>query len=93
MARVRLIEQHGMLHFPSGGIDTQTCDNAEHVPSLLMRMYSAGDCDTCPWPMDMSDEDLVKRLKIALYDETMTNPFFTDDVEGIELPDGTPFDF
>lgn len=92
MTTVRLTVQHGKLYFPKGGIDTDTCDNSESVPSMLILMYAAGDCDTCEWPMDDSDHEAVDRLQRALFDERESNPFFPTDAE-IELPDGTLFNF
>lgn len=88
MATFRLIEQHGVLYFPKGDMSD------DNLPSLLIRMYPAGDCDTCPWPIaHRTDEaELKQRLLIALYDERETNPFFPSDAV-IELPDGQVFDF
>jgi len=94
---VRLVAIDGVLYFPKGGrAETEPWDECEDKPSLLVRTYDAGDCDTCPWPMVSqfsTREQLVERLQIALYDETQTNAFFHEDIDGIELPDGTPFDF
>lgn len=58
--------------------------------SMLLRMYPAGDCDTCPWPMEDS-EDARGLLAAALYDERETNDLFTGHVYEVLLPDGTLF--
>ena len=87
---IRLIADEGMLFFPHGG---SYGDKAE--PSLLIRRYDAGDCDTCPWPMASpfaSLEKLRSRLALALYDERECNDHFPS-CASIELPDGSPFDF
>lgn len=63
--------------------------------SLLLRMYGAGDCDTCSWPMDdTSDHDRVC-LAIALYDERecSDSATFPYGPVTILLPDGTEFDW
>lgn len=83
MPNVKLLVNHGILYFPTGSWQN------ENNPSLLLRVYSAGDCDSCPWPMFDSDR---KNLAYALYDERETNPTFTNHAI-IELPDGEIFDF
>lgn len=90
----RLVAIDGMLHFPFGGINA-TLREAPSEPSLLLKMYDAGDCDTVPWPLvseHATRAELRKRLASALYDERETNSEFPSDAS-IELPDGTPFDF
>lgn len=89
----RLAAIDGRLYFPTGCVylDPQ----GGEAPSLLMRVYDAGDCDTCPWPMVSSSatqEELRTRLACALYDERETNDTFSYG-DTVELPDGTPFDF
>lgn len=81
------------LYFPSGGINGADFKPAENKPSLLIRVYPAGDCDTIPFPFPAGREaEMRKRLAYALYDERETNPFFPTDAV-IELPDGTVFNF
>lgn len=85
---IRLVADEGMLFFPHGG----------NVPGeercLLLCVYAAGDCDTCPWPLACeftSQRKLETRLARALYDLRECNSFFPSSAS-IELPDGTPFD-
>lgn len=84
-----LLAIEGDLYFPTGA------NSDPNTPSLLLRRYDSGDCDTCPWPMvsEFRDEaELMEALAMSLYDERETNPTFgTSDT--VLLPDGTPFDF
>jgi hypothetical protein len=89
MADITLAAIDGRLHFPRGG------DDLEEHPSILMRIYDAGDMDTVPWPLECqfsTREELEDRLASALYDERECNRFFPTDAS-IRLPDGTAFDF
>jgi hypothetical protein len=84
-----LVVVDGSLYFPTGDFEDAS------KPSLLMRMYDAGDCDTCPWPMVSSHktvDELRVRLAIALYDERETNSTFGIH-DKVALPDGELFDF
>ena len=97
MNSIRLVDRDGKLYFPSGGSLPYPASLAPSpdAPSILVRVYGAGDCDTIPWPLVSdyrSTASLRYRLAIALYDERETNEFFPADAQ-IELPDGTPFDF
>jgi len=98
MNRIRLVDIDGRLFFPTGGnpSDFAIADADRNIPCLLLRMYPAGDCDTCPWPMKSefaSLEQLRQRLAIALYDERECNETWPRDSDiVIELPDGTVFD-
>jgi len=87
---VRLVVKYGHLYFPTG--DWQ--DPAQ--PSLLIRIYPAGDCDTCPWPMVNHGSYSVEKqrmiLACALFDERESNGTFPNHAT-IELPDGEVFDF
>ena len=83
------------LCFPHGGIadDDGTVTPAEDVPSMLIRVYPAGDCDVIKFPFAAGREaELRKLLARALFDERETNDFFPSDAV-IELPDGSRFDF
>jgi hypothetical protein len=91
---IRLIAINGKLYFPFGGYDSELNPDA-NSPSMLMRRYSAGDCDTCPWPMVSeyaTPAELRTRLACALFDEREMNDHFPDSAI-IELPDGSIFDF
>jgi hypothetical protein len=98
---IQLIAIKGTLYFPYGGDklfgDSPKWDCPD-VPSMLIKVYAAGDCDTIPWPLvpgpysSTTVEGLEQRLACALYDERETNAFFPDDAK-IALPDGTVFDF
>ena len=98
---IQLIAIDGLLYFPHGGTqyngDTTKWDCPD-VPSLLMKRYAEGDCDTIQWPLvpgpysSTTVEGLEQRLACALYDERESNPFFPFDAT-IALPDGTIFDF
>lgn len=83
MKVIRLLVLWGQLYFPTGGSNSG--------PSLLVRMYDAGDFDTCPWPMEQQHRKLLAR---ALFDERETNETWLHNEDVIiELPDGTAFDF
>lgn len=82
----RLIVIDGKLYFP---LPTDA--------ALLLRFYPAGDCDSCPWPMQSdfaTESELRCRLARALFDERecRSNAEFSYE-DRIELPDGTPFNF
>ena len=87
---IHLIAIDGILYFPHGG-----CPD---VPTMLIKFYEAGDCDTIPWPLvphpytSATVESLERRLASALYDERETNVLFPIDAK-ISLPDGALFDF
>ena len=98
---IHLIAIDGTLYFPYGGnefIGDKIRWDCPEVPSLLMKIYAAGDCDTIPWPLvshpysSTTVEGLKRRLASALYDERETNAFFPIDAK-IALPDGNIFDF
>ena len=94
MTTHRLTVEDGTLYFPYGA-QWGTLNADGNVPSLLMRVYDAGDCDTCPWPMVSAfrtESELRIGLACALYDERETNGRFAYG-DSIELPDGTTFDF
>ena len=63
--------------------------------TLLLRVYDAGDCDTCPWPM-VSDystaAQLRERLAITLYDAREMGDI-PSDADIVLLPDDTEFHF
>jgi len=100
-SNIQLIAIDGLLYFPYGG-DNFIGDNPRwdcpDVPSLLIKHYAEGDCDTIQWPLvpgpysSTTIEGLEQRLACALYDERETNAFFPIDAK-ISLPDGTLFDF
>jgi hypothetical protein len=97
MNTVKLVVIDGRLYFPDGGrdfdapVDPLCCK--EGVPSMLIHRYHAGDIDTIPWPLPLSERtEWMVRLSSALYDERETNDFFPSDA-AIELPDGHPIDF
>jgi hypothetical protein len=95
MTVVRLIVKNNALYFPFGGIDHDSEDFrcSPELPSLLSRLYDAGDYDTIPWPMPKrSRATHLKNLARALFDERETNDLFPSDAV-IELPDGSRFDF
>lgn len=89
----RLVVKHDALAFPHGGnnfdVKPTKYDDID-TPSLLVRLYDAGDCATIPFPL--RDERDAKNLAHALFDERECNPFFPADAI-IELPDGSVFDF
>lgn len=88
---IRLVVKHDVLYFPNGGADFDVSfDRVENVPSMLIRRYPAGDCDSIPFPM--LEESDSENLAYALFDERECNPFFPVDAI-IELPDGSVFDF
>lgn len=92
-----LILKDGTLYFPHGGDDAMNGDwDVFEYPSLLVRRYPAGDCDTCPYPMDTEtkerEHELRERLAEALYDERECNAYFPVDAV-ILLPNGEEFDF
>ncbi len=94
-----LILKNGTLYFPHGGSDAMNGDwDVFEYPSLLLRRYPAGDCDTCRYPFvpaeysDDTEHDLRVRLAFALYDERECNAYFPDDAV-ILLPNGERFDF
>jgi hypothetical protein len=98
---IQLIAKDGSLYFPYGGTKfgaTSTEWDCPDEPSLLLKVYAAGDCDTVPWPLVPSPyngttvEGLEQRLACALYDERESNQFFFSDAK-IALPDGNIFDF
>lgn len=91
---IRLTVNHGVLYFPHGGADfSKSFDAVESIPSMLIRRYDTGDCDTIPFPLPKRKmPEIRKRLARALYDERECNSFFPSDAI-IELPDGTVFDF
>jgi len=100
-SNIQLIAIDGLLYFPYGGSDfigDKPRWDCPDVPSLLMKIYTEGDCDTIPWPLvphpytSATVESLERRLASALYDERESNPFFPFDAT-IALPDGTIFDF
>lgn len=85
---IRLIVRDGRLYFPTG-------DRYDSGPSMLIRVYPAGDCDTCPWPLASAfstEDELRVRLACALFDERESNATFPNRAT-IELPDGEVFDF
>jgi len=100
---IRLVaDEHGHLYFPQGGhrwpaagSDAKVEYDCPDEPHLLVYRYPAGDVDLIPWPLQCefsTHEQLVERLKGALFDERECNSFFPSDAI-IELPDGTEFDF
>lgn len=98
---IQLIDKDGRLYFPYGGDKFEgekTEWDCPDVPSLLLKFYAAGDCDTIPWPMvpgpysSSTVEGIEQLLACALYDERESNPFFFSDAK-IALPDGKIFDF
>ena len=98
MKTFTLVALDGQLYFPTGGNDALAGRwDCPELPSLLLRRYREGDCDTCPWPMEQygkTANDLRYRLASALYDEREMNCFWpiTEPVT-ILLPDGQEFDF
>jgi hypothetical protein len=63
--------------------------------AILLRVYDAGDCDSCPWPMvsDYSTEaQLRERLAIALYDAREMGDI-PSDAHIVLLPNDEPFHF
>lgn len=92
----KLTVQDGTLYFPCGGMDWDERHHTAELPSLLLCRYDAGDCDTCPWPMESqfaTTAQLRERLALALYDERETNGCWPNTpYVVILLPDGTPFD-
>jgi hypothetical protein len=95
MPTIQLLAISNDLWFPDGGIDEETLTEKPGTPSLLLCIYAAGDCDTCPWPMISefdTQADLRYQLARALFDERETNPRFPLGAV-IELPDGEVFDF
>lgn len=93
---IRLTVKHRVLHFPRGGVNYDANPvkfDCPDTPSILIRRYDSGDCDTIAWPMPKRKlPELRKLLARALYDERESNSFFPSDAV-IELPDGTVFDF
>lgn len=95
---ITLTVEDGTLYFPMGGSDAMNGEwDCPELPSLLLRRYDAGDCDTCPWPMrsDFATEaELRERLARALYDERETNACWPAHGEVvILLPNGERFDW
>jgi len=91
---IRLIAKDGFLYFPFGGYNDEWQVQAD-APDVLVHVYPAGDCDTCPWPMVSefaTADELRKRLAGALFAERETNDYFPSDAK-ILLPDGTVFEF
>ncbi len=74
---LQLINDKGLLFIPA--------DADEDDPDLLLRRYSAGDCDTVRWP-----EPDLKILRGALKDAREMG--IIADVSSVLLPDGTQFD-
>jgi hypothetical protein len=94
MTAIRLTVLHRVLHFPRGGInyDANPVEfDCPDTPSLLVRYYDSGDCDTIAWPIPRrSRKRHLTNLEFALREEQLTNPFFPAN-STIELPDGTAF--
>lgn len=58
---------------------------------LLVYRYSAGDCDTIPWPLKCQfrgEAELITQLASCLYDERECG---TWDGDHVLLPDGRKF--
>lgn len=95
---IRLVVEYKRLAFPHGGmnLDVEPPKYEDFdTPSLLVRLYDAGDRDSVPWPLPRAKakrEAALKNLAHALYDERECNKYFPTDAI-IELPDGSVFDF
>lgn len=68
-----LTEQHGSLYLGE---------------ALLLRIYPAGDCDRCAWPLATPED--VERLAATLYDEVQCNEALRDG-DAVATPDGVIF--
>lgn len=95
---IRLVVKYDRLAFPHGDndfdVEPPKYDDVD-TPSLLTRLYDAGDYDTIPWslpPAQAERERALKNLAHALFDERECNKFFPADAV-IELPDGSAFEF
>lgn len=95
---IRLVVEYDRLAFPHGGhnidVNPPVYEDFD-TPSLLIRLYDAGDRDSIPWPLPRAKAKrgvALKNLAHALYDERECNEFFPVDAI-IELPDGSVFDF
>ena len=93
---IRLVVEYKRLAFPHGGMnldDEPPKYEDFDTPSLLVRLYDAGDRDSIPWPLPKRGRAKhLKNLAHALFDERECNKFFPADAV-IELPDGSAFDF
>lgn len=90
----RLVAIDGTLYFPHGGTTDTDWRPLESEPSMLIRRYPAGDCDTVPWPLTSEFSTYAQlryRLAVALFDERECNEWFAYE-DRVELPDGELFD-